>query len=288
MAPWRVLELITTSEKWLAERGIPDPRLDAEYLLAEVLHKDRVGLYVAFEQPLTEMELSDFRALLKRRGTREPLQHILGYTEFRGHRIATSKAALIPRPETELLVEKALELLRNLAQPRVIDIGTGTGCIAIALAKELTAIKILALDVSQVALDLARENVTSHQLADQITLRKFDILKTLPKIQERVDLVVSNPPYVSTGEKPALQKEVIDFEPPEALFDSHDGLEFYRRFAEILPRLLKSGGRFVFEFGGEPQEKSLLNVFMEAGFAKLEITRDYAGHPRLISGRYIS
>ena len=288
MALWRVIDIIQESEKWLAERGVPDSRLDTEYLLAEVLRLDRVGLYLAFDRPITESELVDFRALLKRRGKREPLQHVLGYTEFMGHRILTSSAALIPRPETEILVEQALVMLKNIAEPRVIDIGTGTGCIAIGIALENPKVKILALEISGLALELARENIAAHALADKIILSQFDILKTLPRLQERVDLVVSNPPYINYSELSGMQKEVAEFEPHQALFDSDDGLVFYRRYAEILPRLLNPGGRFLFEFGGEHQAKAILNIFMTAGLTELEITNDYAGHPRLIRGRYTS
>jgi len=288
MALWRVIDIIQESEKWLAERGVPDSRLDTEYLLAEVLRLDRVGLYLAFDRPITESELVDFRALLKRRGKREPLQHVLGYTEFMGHRILTSSAALIPRPETEILVEQALVMLKNIAEPRVIDIGTGTGCIAIGIALENPKVKILALEISGHALELARENVAAHDLSEKIVLSQFDILKTLPKLQKRVDLVVSNPPYINYSELSGMQKEVAEFEPHQALFDSDDGLVFYRRYAEILPRLLNPGGRFLFEFGGEHQAKAILNIFMTAGLTELEITNDYAGHPRLIRGRYTS
>lgn len=288
MALWRVIDIIHESEKWLGERGVPDSRLDAEYLLAEVLRLDRVGLYLAFDRPLTEAELVDFRTLLKRRGKREPLQHVLGYTEFMGHRIATSSAALIPRPETEILVEQALVMLKNIPEPRIIDIGTGTGCIAIGIALALPKAKILALDISAAALELARENINAHALSENIVVNQFDILKTLPKIQARVDLVVSNPPYINRSELLGLQQEVAEFEPHLALFDSDDGLGFYRRYAEILPRLLNPGGRFLFEFGGEHQAKAILNIFMNAGLAELEITNDYAGHPRLIRGRYKS
>lgn len=288
MALWRVIDIIKESETWLAERGIPDARLDAEYLLAEVLGKNRVELYLAFERPLTDPELSRFRALLKRRGRREPLQHILGYTEFMGYRIITSPEALIPRPETEVLVETALAFLKNVPSPRVIDVGTGSGCIAIALAKAHPKIQVLALDVDDGALALARKNVAAHSLDASIVMTKFDIMKALPRLQERVDLVVSNPPYISAAERGGLQPEVVNFEPAAALFDGADGLTFYNRFAQILPRLLKPGGRFLFEFGGVHQEKALLNLFMNAGFTELEITRDYSNHPRIISGRYKS
>ncbi|MCF7797688.1 MAG: peptide chain release factor N(5)-glutamine methyltransferase [Lentisphaeria bacterium] len=288
MALWRVIDIITESEKWLSERGVPDPRLDAEYLLAEVLEKSRVELYMAFDRPLTEPELTRFRAMLKRRGRREPLQHILRYTEFMGLHIATSPAALIPRAETEVLVDTSLAFLKNIPSPRIIDVGTGTGCIAIALAKAISGAHVLALDADDAALELARQNVAAHALESAIILRQFDILKALPRLEERVDLVVSNPPYISAGERDGLQQEVAEYEPSVALFDGADGLTFYRRFAHILPRLLNPGGRFVFEFGGEHQEKALLNLFMDAGYIELEITRDYSGNPRLISGRYRS
>lgn len=283
MTIWRVVDIIKSSSDFLAKKGVPDARLDAETLLGDILNKNRLELYLYFDRPMGKEELDQYREHIRRRGTREPLQHILGETGFMNLSLKTGPAALIPRPETEVLVEKAIALMQN-REVRILDIGTGSGCIAIALAQDLDQAKVLALDVSPEALKQARENAALNQT--QVRFQEVDILNTLPQIEQRFDLVVSNPPYIAPAEKKLLQKEVADFDPPLALFDALDGLSFYRRYAEILPDLLNPGGQFLFEFGGSPQEKSVLNIFMEKGFHDLEIIQDYNGDPRVIAGRY--
>ncbi len=283
MTIWRVVDIIKSSTDFLKKRGVPDARLDAETLLGDILNKNRLELYLYFDRPLAPKELDRYREYIRRRGTREPLQHILGEVGFMNLTLKVSPAALIPRSETEILVEKALALLQNTA-PRILDIGTGSGCIAISLAQELEQAKVLGVDISPDALALAKENAANN--AVQVTFQTLDILQTLPNIDERFDLVVSNPPYIAQNEKNHLQQEVVEFDPHQALFDNADGLTFYHRFAEILPDLLIPGGHFFFEFGGTPQEKPVLNIFMEKGFQNLEIIQDYNGDPRVISGHY--
>ncbi len=283
MTIWRVVDIIKSSTDFLKKRGVPDARLDAETLLGDILNKNRLELYLYFDRPLAPKELDRYREYIRRRGTREPLQHILGEIGFMNLTLKVSPAALIPRSETEILVEKALALLQNTA-PRILDIGTGSGCIAISLAQELEQAKVLGVDISPDALALAKENAANN--AVQVTFQTLDILQTLPNIDERFDLVVSNPPYIAPNEKNHLQQEVVEFDPHQALFDNADGLTFYHRFAEILPDLLIPGGHFFFEFGGTPQEKPVLNIFMEKGFQNLEIIQDYNGDPRVITGRY--
>jgi len=283
MTVWRVVDIIKSSTDFLEKKGVPDARLDAEILLGDILEKNRLELYLYFDRPLAKAELNNYREYIRRRGTREPLQHILGETGFMNLTIKTGPEALVPRPETEVLVEKALTL--NLKpESRILDIGTGTGCIAIALAQELEQAKVLGIDISSEALALAKENASLNDTLVQF--QKIDILESIPNIDQRFDLVVSNPPYIAPSEKKLLQQEVADFDPGLALFDKADGLTFYRRFAAILPDLLSPGAPFVFEFGGAPQEKAVLNIFLEKGFHDLEIIQDYNGDPRLITGRY--
>lgn len=283
MTIWRVVDIIKSSTAFLEKKGVPDARLDAETLLGDILDKNRLELYLYFDRPLNPEELDHYREHIKRRGSREPLQHIVGETGFMNLTLKTSPAALIPRPETEVLIEKALGLVQD-REVRILDIGTGSGCIALSLAQELGKAKVLAIDVSSEALQLARENAVLNDTL--VSFQELDILQTLPNIEERFDLVVSNPPYIAPSEKDQLQKEVVDFDPPLALFDEVDGLTFYRRYADILPDLLNPGGHFYFEFGGVHQEKSILNIFMEAGYRDLEIIQDYNGDPRVISGCY--
>ncbi|MCF7826667.1 MAG: peptide chain release factor N(5)-glutamine methyltransferase [Candidatus Marinimicrobia bacterium] len=283
MTVWRVVDIIRSSTEFLEKKGVPDARLDAEMLLGKVLQKNRLELYLYFDRPLEKRELDSYREFIRRRGTREPLQHIVGETGFMNLTLKTGPATLIPRPETEVLVEKALTLT-NLKAPRILDIGTGSGCIAIALAQALEDADILAVDISEDALKQARENATLNDT--HLTFQLINILNELPDIDTRFDLVVSNPPYIAPIEKDSLQIEVRDFDPHEALFDNHDGLSFYRRYAEILPGLLKPNAYFLFEFGGQPQEKAVLNIFSGNSFHDLEIIQDYNGDPRVICGRY--
>ncbi|NQV16405.1 peptide chain release factor N(5)-glutamine methyltransferase [bacterium] len=283
MTVWRVVDIIKSSTEFLAKKGVPDARLDAEMLLGKILNKNRLELYLFYDRPLSKEDLDAYRESIQRRGTREPLQHILGETGFMNLTLKIGPGALIPRSETEILVEKAITLMGN-RDGRILDIGTGSGCIAISLAQVLEKVEVLAVDISTEALKQARENAILNQT--RVIFQELDILKTLPQLEHRFDLVVSNPPYISPAEKPLLQKEVVDFDPHLALFDDVDGLTFYRRFAKILPQLLKPSGQFLFEFGGAPQEKPVLNIFMETGFHDLEIVQDYNGDPRVIVGRY--
>jgi release factor glutamine methyltransferase len=284
MTNWRVLDIIKTSTEFLEKKGVPDARLDAEILLGNVLKKNRLELYLFFDRPMAKDEMDLYREHIRRRGTREPLQHIVGETGFMNLILKTTPAALIPRPETEILVEKTLGL--NIKpEVRILDIGTGSGCIAIALAQALDSAKILGIDVSKEALTLAKENAILNKT--EVTFQEIDILKTLPHMDQRFDIVVSNPPYIAPNEKAQLQAEVSQFDPSIALFDGSDGLTFYHRFAEILPDLLVPGGHFLFEFGGSPQEKPVLNIFMKNGLHDLEIIQDYNGDPRIITGKYI-
>ncbi len=284
MTNWRVVDIIKTSTDFLEKKGVPDARLDAEILLGNVLKKNRLELYLFFDRPMGKDEMDLYREHIRRRGTREPLQHIVGETGFMNLILKTTSAALIPRQETEILVEKTLEL--NLKpDARILDIGTGSGCIAISLAQSLEEARILGIDISKEALDLAEENAVLNKT--RVVFQKIDILKSLPNIDGRFDVVVSNPPYIAPSEKDQLQIEVAQIDPELALFDESDGLSFYRRFAEILPDLLVPGGHFLFEFGGSPQEDSVLNIFMKKGLHNLEIIQDYNGDPRIISGKYL-
>ena len=281
---WRVVDIIRSSTEFLEKKGVPDARLDAEILLGHILEKNRLELYLYFDRPLDRGEIDRYREFIRRRGTREPLQHILGETGFMNLMLATGPQALIPRPETEVLVARALEAV-TAEELRILDIGTGTGCIAIALAQALENARVLAVDISPAALELARENARRNRT--EVHFQTVDILQTLPAFEKRFDLVVSNPPYIAPEEQNRLQAEVRDFDPHLALFAAQDGLAFYYRYAEILPELLQPGGRFYFEFGGARQSRPILNIFMEKGYRDLEIIQDYNGDPRIVAGRYV-
>jgi len=268
-----VIEAIQRSADFLSRKGVDSPRLQAELLLAHVLQLPRLKLYLQFERPLSDPEVDRLRAFVKRRGEREPLQHILGSTSFCGIEIAVTPDVLIPRPETELLAETAWEYLKKRGgEPVVLDYGTGSGCVAVALAAHCPSAKIHALDISEKTLAVARANAGSHNIT-------FHLGKAFPELPP-LDLLVSNPPYIPSGEIASLQPEVARFDPRIALDGGADGLDFYRRIAsEALP-LLAPDGRIMLEFG-DGQETALPEIFAR-DWTIAEIKPDFAGKPRIL------
>ena len=249
---WILLELLNTTTQYFNEKNIDNPRLNAEELLGKALGLNRVQLYVAYERPVTDTEVDIFRAMVKRRIQHEPLQHIIGLTEFMGYPIKVNRDVLIPRSETEILVEEILKLQSEakLKNPSILDIGTGSGCIAISLAKVRPDNKLLAIDVSPAALEVTRQNcelneipvqkVESHHtqktsLSTPVTLAEHDIMQPWPEsLKTTFDIIVSNPPYVTNDEMGTLQQEVKDYEPHAALTDFADGLKFYKRIFDLV------------------------------------------------------
>lgn len=264
---WTILKLLDWTTDYFTEHGVPSPRLDAELLLSEILKLKRIDLYLNFDKPVAAPDLARFKTLIQRRGQREPLQHILGHADFFGRRFSVTPEVLIPRPETEQLVAKALEWVD--AHPnatRVLDFGTGSGCIAITLALERPNLRVTAEDVSEAALAVARKN--AEMLGAAIILRhprsEFQILAgtqssgvtsgSPPALyshcgDDKFDLIISNPPYIPSDEIAALQPEVSQFEPHLALDGCKDGLAFYRRLLQDAPALLKPGGELAVEIG---------------------------------------
>lgn len=284
MNEWTILRLIEWGTAYLAERGIDESRLNVELLLGRVLNLRRLNLYLQFDRTLLPEELAAFKELFQRRLTREPLQYILGRTEFMGLELEVGPEVLIPRPETEGLVEAVLRCVKgmDIARGEILDVGTGSGSIAVALGQFLPAWHVIAVDVSEPALELARRNVRRHAL-DNITLRHCDILREDPP-GGPMDLVVSNPPYVSAGEFETLQPEVRLFEPREATTDNADGLTFYRRLAAVSRRLLSPGGWLWCELGFG-QFEPVSAVMRGEGFEHVEIEKDFAGIPRVLGAR---
>jgi len=257
IAPAPRLELVQQGTLLLRRAGIEAPRVCAELLLAHTLGVRREDLYARRELPVSAEAASSFARLLRRRLGHEPLQYILGWTEFWSLRIRCDRRAFIPRPETELCVEATIEAARTLPEPVIADVGTGTGCIAAALAFELQHATLYASDLSRDALELARENLRALGLADRVTLLEGDLVQPYLELglAGRLDIVVCNPPYVTEAELGALQAEVRLFEPPMALRAGADGLEFYRRLLLEVPPLLKPGGALIVETGdGQPPE----------------------------------
>ncbi|MBI5799437.1 MAG: peptide chain release factor N(5)-glutamine methyltransferase [Verrucomicrobia bacterium] len=277
-----VREVIQRSTEFLQRHGVDFPRLQAELLLAHLLKLPRLQLYLNHDRALAEPELTALRALVQRRSKREPLQHLVGSTSFVGLEIAVSPAALIPRPETETLAELAAAALSKCATPApvALDFGTGTGCLAIALATRCKAAQVHALDISEAALTLARANAQRHGLAERIVFHLGDGFGALPE-ELRCDLIVSNPPYIPTAEIATLQAEVRDFDPRAALDGGADGLDFYRLLARESPAWLNVGGGLFAEFG-DGQETALQLMFNDSGWRAVVAHRDLTERPRVL------
>jgi release factor glutamine methyltransferase len=273
---WTILEVLRWTAGYLGEKGVPTPRLDAEVLLAHALGLDRVGLYLDYARPLQAAELARYRELVRRRAQREPVAYIRGYKEFWSLEFTVGPAVLIPRPETELLVEEALGLARQ-ARARIVEVGTGSGAVAVVLARELHQ-EVLATDSSAAALSVAGRNAQRHQAAVRFVLG--DLLA--PFGEAVFDIVVSNPPYVPRGEIAGVAPE-LSFEPRAALDGGEDGLESIRGLVAEAPRVLAAGGWLLLEVGaGQAAEVSRL--FEAAGLVEVASVADLAGTPRVVKG----
>lgn len=275
---WKVLELLKVTEQHLGRNNISSPRLNAELLLCSTLNTKRINLYLDFEKPLNESELSDYREKIKRRLTGEPLQYIIGETEFYGLKFQVNKNVLIPRPETELLVDKTLELIKagKLENPKILEIGTGSGCISIAIASKALC-SITAIDSSEAALKTAQENSDMNNTSEMIKFEKRDFLAD-EAVFSGFDFIISNPPYIAADEMADLQKEVRDFEPANALTDGKDGLTFYRK---VFEEANKSGYDILLEIGDGKNEK-IENLLKECSINNYEFYNDLLGIPRVL------
>ncbi len=276
--PWTPLKLIAWTQGYLARAGVDAPRLTAELLLAQALGVDRVRLYLDFDKPIGPEELSRFRALVKRRGEGEPTAYLVGAREFYGRRFRCDARALVPRPETELLVEVALALLPPGGT--ALDLCTGTGCVGITLALERPGARVVATDLSPEALSLAAENAAA--LGAALTLREGDLFAPLPA-GSLFDVIAANPPYVPSGELSGLSREVRR-EPRLALDGGPDGLGLARRIAAEASRWLVPGGALLLEMH-ESHLTSLPALLAGSGFTGVEVRRDLAGLPRLALAR---
>ena len=278
-----VLEILNRTKVFFEKKGVPDARLDAEYIISHGLGmKNRMDLYLNFEKPLTAAELDTLRPLVARRANREPLQHIVGDTSFRGHIIKCDPRALIPRPETESLVDMAIERLKGVESPFIVEVGTGTAAISIACAKEIAGAKVLATDISEEALSLARENAQANGLNEKLTFAQGDLLDAVTDTA-KIDCLIANLPYIPDGEKGKLQPEVDKFDPALALYGGPDGLDLVRKLLGQTEGKLSAGAPILLEIGSE-QAEVLKN---EAGnFPWLEfegIHKDYCGNIRFVS-----
>jgi release factor glutamine methyltransferase len=277
-----VLEVLQSTAAYFQKHGIENPRLNAEHLLAHVLGQSRMGLYLEFERLLTENELFPLRELVKRRGQGEPLQHLLGTVEFCGKTFAIDNRAMVPRPETEELVELlASDISHQRSEIRVIDVGTGSGVIALSLAVKFPSAEIVAVDMSEEALALARENAARIGVAGRVRFQRSNLLED---IDGRFDLIVANLPYIASRDRSSLSREVLH-DPEVALFGGETGAELIRRLIDEAPSRLKPGSLLALEIGLN-QNEGLLELLRQKNYHDIELKRDYSSIPRFLLARY--
>lgn len=276
----RILDVINKTTPYFEKHGVDSPRLTIELLLAHVLQKKRLELYLEFERELDDRTLTTLRALVKRRADGEPLQYITGLAEFCGLEFAVDRRVLIPRPETELLVETVVNRLPPETPARIVDVGTGSGCIAVTLAKNRPSATIVALDRSADALCVAQANARRHGVEKNIGFFRGDLLEAVSG-SWRADVIVSNPPYVGSGEIVNLPKEVRDFEPVGALAAGEDGLKVIRRLVMTAGRSLLPSGFLALEIGAG-QRLAVETLLTENQFADVQVVRDLQGHERVL------
>jgi len=289
MNEWTIQKLLTWVTEYLTQKGVDAPRLSAELLLSHVLGLKRIELYTQYNKVVVQDQLDRLHGLVKRAGEHEPVAYLVGRTEFYSIEFEVTPDCLIPRPETELLVQRSIEFLRKRTGPQYIcDLCTGCGVIAVAIAKNVPDAKVLATDISEPALAGAAKNVEKHKLQDRIELRHGDLFEPLVPQLDLFDLMVCNPPYVSAAEYEALDRNVKDYEPRIALYAGQDGLDLYRRIAEKVDQFLKPDGLLLLEIGYQqgPAVRELLE--QTGALAQIQIDKDLQHHDRVVAAKRMS
>ena len=281
---WTVGRLLTWTTDWLGTKGSESPRLDAEVLLAHVRGCPRILLYTAFDTPVADAERARFRELVKRRGEGEPVAYLVGSREFFSLPFTVSPAVLVPRPETEGLVVRTIDLCKPLAAPRIIDVGTGSGAIVVTLAKHLPKARLAATDISTAALEVARDNAVRHGVADRIEFLECDLLAD-PQAAGPWDVIVSNPPYVRDDEFESLPRDVRLHEPKGALVAGPTGVEVVTRLAATAAERLAPGGWLVVEIGPSVAAAAEAALAAVPGLVPGPTLPDMAGLPRIVQAR---
>ncbi len=286
--PWTILRVIRWTDERFQKEGLPTPRLDAEVLLAAALGIDRVRLYTHFDQPLRAEELTRFKEMVQRRLKREPVAYIIGQREFWSLPFKVNPDVLIPRPETETLVAEAVGLLAamksEIGNPQILEIGTGSGAISVALAKEFPSADVLSTDVSRRALAVAAENAVRNGVQKHIRFLQGDLFSPFKK-GEKFHLILTNPPYISRGQFSELIPEVRDFEPRLALYGGEDGLDFYRRALPQVGDFLFTGGWFLGEIGTGQDPEILEIAGQNSALGNIRFVPDLAGIKRVFKAR---
>ncbi|MBW1779787.1 MAG: peptide chain release factor N(5)-glutamine methyltransferase [Deltaproteobacteria bacterium] len=289
---WHIKDLLKVSTDYLKNKGIENPRLNAEVLLAHQLNVERVSLYLNFDQPLTEKELSSYRKLIKRRLVHEPLQYITGSQEFWSLDFTVDRHVLIPRPETEIVVEQAIMLAKTFEHVecpshKILDLGTGCGAIAVVLAKEIASARVWGTDISEEALRLAQRNANKHGVSDRLTFRQGDLWEALLEKELRFDMIVSNPPYVSSEEYNDLPPEVRDHEPRRALDGRDDGMYYLEKIIRGAHDFLNPGGWIVLEMAPHQTERALAIMGRTGGYDRKARIKDYSRCYRVVTARSV-
>ena len=283
---WTIKRLLDWTTQFFESKERESPRLCAEILLAEALKCQRIELYTRFDQVPDDQPMSLYRDWVKRHATGEPVAYLVGHREFYSLKFKVNSHVLIPRPETEHLVIAAIDAAKTMGkpQPQILDIGTGSGCVAITLATQIAGSQVLATDLSPEAIQVAKANVELQKVADQVTFAESDLFESLP-VGFRADIIVSNPPYVGKSEVDTVDAAVREFEPSVALFAGEAGTEIIQQLVQEAPKYLEPGGFLIFETSPLIFDRCLEIAAAESHFGDPETIRDLAGHRRIVQMR---
>ena len=276
---WRIIDIINWGEEYFRSKGFENPKQEIEWLLCDLLNYKRIDLYLEFENTISDSKLDQLKGWVKRRRTREPLQYITGQTQFYGYPFKVSPDVLIPRPETERVVDVVLHTIGNITKPRILEVGSGSGCMAVSIGAEKQNAYILSIDISKPAIDQAQKNADLNATTN-VDFMVLDFLKELPEGQ--FDLLVSNPPYIPLNEFGTTMPEIHNHEPQIALTDNRDGLTFYQRFAEVAKGLVKPGGWVIMEVGLGDHPAKAMEIFQSGGYKNLGLITDFNGDERVL------
>ncbi len=289
MNEWTIQKLLNWVTEYLTQKGVDAPRLSTELLLSHVLGLKRIELYTQYNKVVPQEQLTRLHGLVKRAGEQEPVAYLVGRTEFYSIEFEVTPDCLIPRPETELLVQRSIELLRQRTGPQTVcDLCTGCGIIAVAIAKNVPGAKVIATDISEPALALAAKNVEKHKLGERIELRRGDLFEPLVPQLDLFDVIACNPPYVTAAEYEALDRNVKEYEPRIALYAGQDGLNLYHKIAEKANQFLMPDGLLLLEIGYQ-QGPAVQKLLEQTGFfTHIRIDKDLQGHDRIVVAKRVS
>jgi len=282
---WTIGRLLEWTTKYLGEKGSESPRLDSEVLLAHALGCKRIDLYARHTEPSPEQGRQKFRELVRQRVEGCPVAYLVGRKEFFSLEFQVNRAVLIPRPDTECVVDECLRLAKSMAEPRVLDMGTGSGCLAVAIARHHRTARVTAVDISADALAVAQANASKHGVAERIRFLQGDLFAPVGT-DERFDFILSNPPYIPHEDIPKLAAGVRDYEPHTALDGGNDGFAVFDRLVAETPAHLQPGGWLLIEIGSPQEEPARDRIGRQAGYELAKTVHDGSGHPRVLMARW--